>query len=420
MSLELDHDDFSASNGWLESFLKRYNIRLSALSGESAEVPMDVIEEWTQRLPDILAGYDPKDVFNADETGLYFRALPDRTYAIKGDPCKGTKTAKDRITVLLACSAAGEKLTPLVIGRSAKPRCFRKNDILPVIYRNNKKAWMTAKMFTEWLNKLNNKMIREKQNILLFVDNCSGHPHLVLSNIKLVFLPPNTTSHLQPCDAGIIQTVKLHYRKRFMRHVLSEMDEVDTASELVKTITVRDAICWLDMAWDDALTETTIMKCFRKCGFATPLDVPSDQPSTSQANSDSDTDPVANTQDPSAELGPNYLRVMDGVTWEEFANCDRQTITTCEPDENDSGEQLKLWMETSDDEAEELPPPLPPTISNKMARFHVKDLVDFAYTAENQKMLKAVRALEDIMQDHMLQQSNQAKQKNIKDFFAQR
>ena len=72
---------------------------------------------------------------------------------------------------------------------------------------------MTKYMFSEWLDAL--KMRAQKRNILLLLDNCSAHPDIELSNIKLVFLPLRTTSHLQPCDAGIIQAVKLQYRKLY-------------------------------------------------------------------------------------------------------------------------------------------------------------------------------------------------------------
>ena len=60
------------------------------------------------------------------------------------------------MTVLLTCSAAGEKLKPLLIGKSLKPRCFKGIDkaALPVTYRANRKAWMTSVRFKEWLNKL--------------------------------------------------------------------------------------------------------------------------------------------------------------------------------------------------------------------------------------------------------------------------
>ena len=48
----------------------------------------------------------------------------------------------------------------------------------------------------------------------MFIDNCPAHPHVSYSNVKLVFRPPNTTSKLQPCDAGIIKAAKANYRKK--------------------------------------------------------------------------------------------------------------------------------------------------------------------------------------------------------------
>jgi hypothetical protein len=40
----------------------------------------------------------------------------------------------------------GEMKKPLVIGKAAKPKCFKNLEIsnLPVIWRNNEKAWMTT------------------------------------------------------------------------------------------------------------------------------------------------------------------------------------------------------------------------------------------------------------------------------------
>ena len=35
-----------------------------------------------------------KDIFNADETGIFFKALPNKTLEFKGNDCKGTKLSK--------------------------------------------------------------------------------------------------------------------------------------------------------------------------------------------------------------------------------------------------------------------------------------------------------------------------------------
>ena len=121
---------------------------------------------------------------------------------------------------------------------------------------------MTTSIFTTWLNQLNNTMRFEQHRILMFVDNCAAHPDVQLSHVKLVFLPPNTTSKLQPCDAGVIQTVKMQVLHQM------DVDETGTAPTLAKSVTVLDAIIWLKSAWD-ILQASTIVMCFRKCGFHT-------------------------------------------------------------------------------------------------------------------------------------------------------
>jgi hypothetical protein len=59
--------------------------------------------------------------------------------------------SKERLTVLLCGNMVGEMEKPLVSGKPAKPRCFKNMKInnLPVIWRNNKKAWMTAATMEE-------------------------------------------------------------------------------------------------------------------------------------------------------------------------------------------------------------------------------------------------------------------------------
>ena len=194
----------------MESFKACHNIRCAALCGEATDVDPTVVETWKERVDIIFDGYQPEDIYNADETGVFYRAMPSKSLAVRGEQCSGGKKSKHRLTLLLACSATGHKLKPLVIGHSKKPRRFKGKDLntLKVIYRHNKKAWMTSDLFCKWLDIVNNEMIRSNRKIILLVDNCSAHPHVERSKMKLVFLPPNVTAKLQPCDAGIIQAVQ--------------------------------------------------------------------------------------------------------------------------------------------------------------------------------------------------------------------
>ena len=88
------------------------------------------------------------------------------------------------------------------------------------------------------------------------------------TNIKIVFLPANTTSVLQPLDLGIIQNFKVHYHKLLFRFVLAKIEECTSASEITKSVTILHAIRWVAEAWKRVASDTT-KKCFRKAGILT-------------------------------------------------------------------------------------------------------------------------------------------------------
>ena len=50
---------------------------------------------------------------------------------------------------------------------------------------------------------------KEGRKIVLLVDNCPVHPPIDnLVSTELIYLPPNTTSKLQPMDQGVILSLK--------------------------------------------------------------------------------------------------------------------------------------------------------------------------------------------------------------------
>jgi hypothetical protein len=71
----LGYENFSASSGWLEKFRKRHNIAFKAISGEAGSVNVEDVATFLNKVPLLVKDYLPKDIFNADETGLYFFAL---------------------------------------------------------------------------------------------------------------------------------------------------------------------------------------------------------------------------------------------------------------------------------------------------------------------------------------------------------
>ena len=199
---EMSITGFCYSAGWLQRFKKRHGIGMHVLSGESAGVDAQLITDGKQAAREVISKYEPRDVFNMDETGLFFKMTPDRSLTT-ADDTKGVKRQKDRITVALCCNLDGsEKMRPFVIGKTLKPRCFKHfRPELYVDYTANKKAWMNGELFEEWIKKLDRKMGFQGRQILLLLDNAPSHILPSLKNVQVHFLPPTTTSHLQPLDA---------------------------------------------------------------------------------------------------------------------------------------------------------------------------------------------------------------------------
>ena len=106
------------------------------------------------------------------------------------------------------------------------------------------------------------------KKVILFIDNCPGHPEVNdLSNVTVQYLPPQTTSHLQPCDQGIIQCFKRHYRQLLLQqHIIAVERKEDFKP------TVLDAMIYTQTAWEK-VTASTIANCFRHAGFCHPAGV---------------------------------------------------------------------------------------------------------------------------------------------------
>ena len=130
----------------------------------------------------------------------------------KGKSAPGGEKSKVRLTGMAAASAVGEKLPMFVKWKSKNSRCFKNVKHLPCEYKSQKKSWMNSEIFEEWVRKLDRKFRADDRNIALIIDKCPAHPSISnLTNVKLVFLHPNTTSILQPMDQGVIRGLEAHY-----------------------------------------------------------------------------------------------------------------------------------------------------------------------------------------------------------------
>lgn len=137
---------------------------------------------------------------------------------------------------------------------------------------------MLTGLWYDFLRSFNIEMRIARRYIALVTDNCSTHPHPQrppqnyigptppeLTNITLIYLPPNTTSRLQPLDQGIIKAFKAAYRRRYAENMVQHFNFHGTVPE---KIDILRAIYLIADAWN-TVSNTTIINCWKKadiCG----------------------------------------------------------------------------------------------------------------------------------------------------------
>ena len=87
------------------------------------------------------------------------------------------------------------------------------------------------------LTRFNRKLLLEQRKVVLILDNATCHPKSIIDSflqIKIIFLPKNSISRLQPLDAGIIQNFKVKYRKRLVKYVLARINEYSSTTQIIK------------------------------------------------------------------------------------------------------------------------------------------------------------------------------------------
>lgn len=255
------------SNGWLTGFQNRANIKYRIQHGEAGSLANEA-ESAMAKIRQATRSFAPQDIFNCDESALFWKMTPDRSLSTRSVP--GRKKQKARISILFCCNSDGsERLPLLIIGTAKRPRSFAAAGIninnLNCTWRSNTKAWMTGEIFKEWLIQFNNRM--KNRRVVLLMDNFSAHESAAkeiesqLENILILWLPPNSTTKYQPLDQGIINNWKVIWKKNWILYMVKEYDR---GFDPLTTMTVLQGIRWAIEAWSVDVKVDTIRNCFNK------------------------------------------------------------------------------------------------------------------------------------------------------------
>ncbi|CAB4437036.1 unnamed protein product [Rhizophagus irregularis] len=179
---------------------------------EVKSAPLKSLSEKYIHLRALLAKYNEEDIYNADETGLFFRIEPNQTLSFYFNPKRLEKD--DDEEMLDECDNEQE------------------------LSQNHRK-----------------KKIKKKA------------PEL--TNIELVYLPSNITAHLQPMDAGIIYSFKAKYKEEFCKYLIRQFD---SGIDYVKNkLNIKEAIDYITEGWNN-VTQKTIRNCWIKTDILSTYD----------------------------------------------------------------------------------------------------------------------------------------------------
>lgn len=260
------------SSGWYNKFRIRHGLRLVKASGEKSSADVEAAESYVDDFQEFIdkENLTPEQVYNADESSLFWRYIPRKTYILNDEKsASGYKDSKERLTIMTCANAAGtHKCKLLVIGKSRHPRALNGVKVLPVHYMANQRAWMTAEIFEEWFKKhfvpearnhCRSVGLPEQCKIALILDNCSAHTTADIhskENVLIEFLPPNCTSVIQPMDQGVIRSLKCSYKTEFMRKMLDACNSGLGVTAFQKDFNVKDALWRAASAWHSVSKET--------------------------------------------------------------------------------------------------------------------------------------------------------------------
>jgi len=84
------------------------SISFKVIFGESKSVDTETVDEWRIKVKQLISSYEPRNIYNADETGLFYKILPNKTLSFKNEICTSGKKSKERLPVMLCVNLIGE------------------------------------------------------------------------------------------------------------------------------------------------------------------------------------------------------------------------------------------------------------------------------------------------------------------------
>ena len=94
MGLPLVYEKFDLQTGWFQRFKDYHNVFYWSIHGESGEADVDAMNDWIEgNVTNILNKYAQSDIYNSDESRLFYQMLPSKIMEISDENFEGGKAS---------------------------------------------------------------------------------------------------------------------------------------------------------------------------------------------------------------------------------------------------------------------------------------------------------------------------------------
>ncbi|XP_013176715.1 PREDICTED: uncharacterized protein LOC106124521 [Papilio xuthus] len=242
---------FNGSKKWLDRFKAKYKISLRGTPPKRDYTNIAFGCKWKnlffkETWCDVRLGFADDDIYTADEIGFYYNPSKGRIKKMSGKKfIQGY--VKDRLAIFVCANASGSDKRRLVVCGTEDPlvHSHRHPDTLPVTYIRHAQAHFTTQMFEEYVKYWNRELQAAGRKAILVLDRATVHSKLVLSNLKMVFVPWKASSGLIPVRNGIFG----RFRDEFRRLILIEKS-MNAVRGVDRNLTCLEALNLVQKAWE--------------------------------------------------------------------------------------------------------------------------------------------------------------------------
>ncbi|CAI7747714.1 unnamed protein product [Closterium sp. NIES-53] len=279
---------WKGSQWWSEQFRKRWNLSVrmkTKVTQKTQEHVATQCKEFWQFVHDARNEYaiDNRYIINADQMPLWLE-MPTTTTVeqtgVKSMPIRSAGYQKERVTVMLACTATGEELKPWVFfKRKTLPKGDFPDDVVVGCQAN---GWMEATGVIQWLDEgvvpfLKPKFGVQSRSAMLVLDSYRGHltkevkARLAALNIVPAVIPAGCTADVQPLDVPVNKSFKASVRQQYQSWFEADGMNTLTPAGNIKKPPREVVLKWISRAWK-AVPADLIKKSFLTCGISNALD----------------------------------------------------------------------------------------------------------------------------------------------------